>query len=407
MMVLVINAGSSSLKYQLIDITQQRLLAKGLCERIGFEDSVHIYSKADGFRDEATLALHNQVEAIDAMLKMLTDPEKGVIASMDEIEAIGHRIVHGGEAFNQSMLIDNEVLEVLRQCIDLAPIHNPANIMGIEACRQEMPDIPMVGVFDTAFHQTMDPKAFIYALPYEMYKKHGIRKYGFHGTSHKYVMKRAAVMLGRPVEELKLVSCHLGNGASICAIEYGKSIDTSMGFTPLSGLAMGTRSGTIDPALISFIMDKEGMTVEETNAYLNRKSGVLGISGISSDFRDLLKASKNGNVRAKLAIEVFAYRVKKYVAEYIGIMNGVDAIIFTAGIGENNNLVRKLVTDNMEYAGIKCDPAKNISDTGREMDISTDDSPVRILVIPTNEEMEIALEVKRVLEEKEISKKNQ
>ena len=397
MKVLVINAGSSSLKYQLIDISKQELLAKGLCERIGFEDSIHTYKKADGYQSETELSLHNHVEAIDAMLKILTDKDKGVISSMDEIEAIGHRIVHGGEAFNQSMLIDNKVLEVLRECIDLAPIHNPANIMGIEACRQEMPDIPMIGVFDTAFHQTMPPKAYMYALPYELYKKYGIRKYGFHGTSHRFVMKRAAAMLGRPVEELKLVSCHLGNGASICAIEYGKSIDTSMGFTPLSGLAMGTRSGTIDPALISFIMDKEGMSVEETNTFLNRKSGVLGLSGISSDFRDLLKASGNGNVRAKLAIEVFAYRVKKYVAEYIGIMNGADAIIFTAGIGENNNLVRKLVTDNMDYLGIKCDCSKNISDTGREMDISTDDSRVRILVIPTNEEMEIALEVKRVL----------
>jgi len=399
MKVLVINAGSSSLKYQLIDIVNEELLAKGLCERIGFEDSIHTYSKADGFRDETVLSLHNHVEAIDAMLKTLTDSEKGVIVSMDEIEAIGHRVVHGGEAFNQSTIIDNRVLEVLRECIDLAPIHNPANIMGIEACRQEMENIPMVGVFDTAFHQTMPPKAFIYALPYELYKKYGIRKYGFHGTSHRFVMKRAAAMLGKPVEELKLVSCHLGNGASICAIEYGKSIDTSMGFTPLSGLAMGTRSGTIDPALISFIMDKEEMSIEETNTFLNRKSGVLGISGISSDFRDLLRASLDGNVRAKLAIEVFAYRVKKYVAEYIGIMNGADAIIFTAGIGENNNLVRKLVTDDMDYAGIKCDPKKNISDTGREMDISTDDSKVRILVIPTNEEMEIALEVKRVLAE--------
>lgn len=400
MVVLVINAGSSSLKYQLINIAEQELLAKGLCERIGFKDSIHTYSKADGFRDESVLFLHNHVEAIEAMLKMLTDSEKGVIESMDEIEAIGHRIVHGGEAFNQSMLIDNNVLEVLRQCIDLAPIHNPANIMGIEACRQEMPDIPMIGVFDTAFHQTMPPKAYIYALPYELYKKYGIRKYGFHGTSHKFVMKRASAMLGKPVEQLKLVSCHLGNGASICAIEYGKSIDTSMGFTPLSGLAMGTRSGTIDPALIPFIMDKEDMTAEETNTLLNRKSGVLGISGISSDFRDLLKASKNGNLRAKLAIDVFAYRVKKYVAEYIGIMNGADAIIFTAGIGENNNLVRKLVTDNMDYAGIKCDSKKNISDTGKEMDISTEDSRVKILVIPTNEEMEIALEVKKILAEK-------
>lgn len=397
MKVLVINAGSSSLKYQLIDISDEMVLAKGLCERIGFEDSVHKYTRADGIVKNAVLSLHNHVEAIDAMLKMLTNSEIGVIKSMSEIKAIGHRVVHGGEAFNESTIIDDRVLEALRQCIDLAPIHNPANIMGIEACRQEMPDIPMIGVFDTAFHQTMPPKAFMYALPYELYTKYGIRKYGFHGTSHRFVTKRAAVMLGKPLEELKLVSCHLGNGASICAVNHGESIDTSMGFTPLSGLAMGTRSGTIDPALISFIMDKEEMSIEETTKFLNRKSGVLGISGISSDFRDLLKASGNGNERAKLAIEVFAYRVKKYVAEYIGIMNGADAIIFTAGIGENNNLVRELVTDNMDFLGIECDKDKNISDTGREMDISTDDSKVRVLVIPTNEEMEIALEVKRIL----------
>jgi acetate kinase len=331
------------------------------------------------------------------MLTLLMDSENGVIHSMDEIRAIGHRVVHGGEAFNQSTIIDEKVLDVLRQCIDLAPIHNPANIMGIEACRHEMPDIPMIGVFDTAFHQTMPPKAFMYALPYELYDKYGIRKYGFHGTSHRFVTKRAAVMLGKPLEELKLVSCHLGNGASICAVDHGKSIDTSMGFTPLSGLAMGTRSGSIDPALISFIMDKEEMSIEETTKFLNRKSGVLGISGISSDFRDLLKASNEGNERAKLAIEVFAYRVKRYIAEYIGVMNGADAIIFTAGIGENNRLVRQLVTDDMDFLGIKCDPEKNISDTGIEMDISTDDSKVRVLVIPTNEEMEIALEVKRLL----------
>lgn len=397
MKVLVINAGSSSLKYQLIDIKDEKLLAKGLCERIGFLESVHKYTRADGVTHETVLSLHNQVEAIDAMLNMLTDKENGVIESMDEIKAIGHRVVHGGEAFNQSTIIDDKVLEVLRQCIDLAPIHNPSNIMGIEACRQEMSDIPMIAVFDTAFHQTMPPKAFMYALPYELYTKYGIRKYGFHGTSHKFVSKRAAVMLGRPLEELKIVSCHLGNGASICAIKNGKSMDTSMGFTPLSGLAMGTRSGTIDPALISFIMDKEDMSIEETTKFLNRKSGVLGLSGISSDFRDLLKASEEGHERAKLAIEVFAYRVKKYVAEYIGIMNGADAIIFTAGVGENNNLVRKLVTDDMDFLGIKCDPAKNISDTGCEMDISTDDATVRVLVIPTNEEMEIALEVKRIL----------
>ncbi|MCD6323125.1 MAG: acetate kinase [Clostridiales bacterium] len=398
MKVLVINAGSSSLKYQLIDIKDQRLLAKGLCERIGFEDSVHKYSREDGGAQKTVLTLHNHVEAIEVMLALLTDSENGVIESMDEIKAIGHRVVHGGEAFNKSTLIDDKVLEVLRQCIDLAPIHNPANIMGIEACRQEMPNIPMIAVFDTAFHQTLPAKAYMYAVPYELYKKYGIRKYGFHGTSHRFVAKRAAIMLGKPLEELKLVSCHLGNGASICAVKYGESIDTSMGFTPLSGVAMGTRSGNIDPALISFIMDKEDLSIEETTKILNRKSGVLGISGISSDFRDLLRASNEGNERAGLAIEVFAYRVKKYVAEYIGIMNGADAVIFTAGIGENNNLVRKLVTDDMDFLGVKCDPAKNISDTGREMDISMDDSKVRVLVIPTNEEMEIALEVTKILD---------
>ena len=398
MKVLVINAGSSSLKYQLIDIKDQRLLAKGLCERIGFEDSVHKYSREDGGAQKTVLTLHNHVEAIEVMLALLTDSENGVIESMDEIKAIGHRVVHGGEAFNKSTLIDDQVLEVLRQCIDLAPIHNPANIMGIEACRQEMPNIPMIAVFDTAFHQTLPAKAYMYAVPYELYKKYGIRKYGFHGTSHRFVAKRAAIMLGKPLEELKLVSCHLGNGASICAVKYGESIDTSMGFTPLSGVAMGTRSGNIDPALISFIMDKEDLSIEETTKILNRKSGVLGISGISSDFRDLLRASNEGNERAGLAIEVFAYRVKKYVAEYIGIMNGADAVIFTAGIGENNNLVRKLVTDDMDFLGVKCDPAKNISDTGREMDISMDDSKVRVLVIPTNEEMEIALEVTKILD---------
>ncbi len=397
MMVLVINAGSSSLKYQLIDISREELLAKGLCERIGFDDSVHKYSRSDGLETEMTLSLHNHVEAINAMMALLTDEDKGVISQMSEIKAIGHRIVHGGEAFKESTLINDKVIEVLRQCIDLAPIHNPANIMGIEACRQEMPDIPMVGVFDTAFHQTMPPKAYIYALPYELYKKYGVRKYGFHGTSHKYVMKRAARMLGKKPEELKLVSCHLGNGASICAIEYGKSIDTSMGFTPLSGLAMGTRSGTIDPALISFIMEKEDLSVYETNNLLNRKSGVLGISGISSDFRDLLKANEEGNERARLAIEVFAYRVKRYVSEYIGIMNGADAIIFTAGIGENNDMVRRLVTEKMDFFGIEVDDEKNMPNTGREMDISTDEATIRTLVIPTNEEMEIALEVKRIL----------
>lgn len=397
MKVLVINTGSSSLKYQLMDMDNEISLAKGLCERIGFYDSVHKYYGKDNYYNKTIKNIKNHLEAIDDMLSYLVNEDYGVIGDINEIDAIGHRVVHGGEKFSKSVVIDKYVLDGIRDCIDLAPLHNPANIIGIESCMQEMPDTPMVAVFDTAFHQTIPMYAYIYAIPFELYEKHAIRKYGFHGTSHKYIANRTAEILNKPLEQINIVSCHLGNGASICAIKQGHSVETSMGFTPLSGLAMGTRSGTIDPALISYIMEKEHMSAEETTNYLNKESGVLGISGVSSDFRDLLKASNEGNERAKLAIDVFAYRVKKYIAEYIGVMNGIDALVFTAGIGENNALVRRLITKDMEYMGIKLDVTKNEQATGIEMNISKKEANVQILVIPTNEELEIARECKRVL----------
>lgn len=398
MKVLVINTGSSSLKYQLMDMDNEILLAKGLCEKIGFYDSVHKYYGEKGYYSKTVKNIKNHLEAIEDMLRYLVNEDYGVITDINEIEAIGHRVVHGGENFSKSVVIDGAVVQGIRNCIDLAPLHNPANIIGIEACMHEIPDTPMVAVFDTAFHQTIPMHAYIYAIPYELYKDYGVRKYGFHGTSHRYVSKRAAKLIGKPVEQLNLVSCHLGNGASICAIKKGKSIETSMGFTPLSGLAMGTRSGSIDPALISYIMECKNMSAEETTNYLNKQAGVLGLSGVSSDFRDLLKASKEGNQRAGLAIEVFAYRVKKYIAEYIGVMNGVDAIIFTAGIGENNALVRRLITKDMDYLGLTLNLEKNELATGIEMKVSTDDSAVEIFVIPTNEELEIARECKKILQ---------
>lgn len=398
MKVLVINTGSSSLKYQLMDMDNEILLSKGLCERIGFYDSVHKYYGKNGYYSKTVKNIKSHLEAIEDMLRYLVNEDYGVIDDISEIEAIGHRVVHGGEKFSKSVVIDSNVLQAIRDCIDLAPLHNPANIIGIEACMHEIPDTPMVAVFDTAFHQTIPIYAYIYAIPYELYENFGVRKYGFHGTSHRYVSKRVAKLIGKPVEEINLVSCHLGNGASICAVKKGKSIETSMGFTPLSGLAMGTRSGSIDPALISYIMECKNMSAEETTNYLNKQSGVLGLSGISSDFRDLLKASKEGNERAGLAIEVFAYRVKKYISEYIGVMNGVDAVVFTAGIGENNALVRRLITKDMSYLGLKLNQEKNNQATGVEMKVSADDSAVEIFVVPTNEELEIARECKKILQ---------
>lgn len=396
MKILVINTGSSSLKYQLIDMENESVLAKGLCDRIGIDNSFikHTRTGNDPVVIEADMTNHRA--AIRQVIDVLTDEKIGVIKNMSEIAAVGHRIVHGGEKFHDSVIIDDSVMAAIRECIDLAPLHNPPNIVGIEACQHIMPDTPMVAVFDTAFHQTLPRYAYLYALPYEMYEKHGIRKYGFHGTSHKYVAQRAAVMLGRPLGELKLVTCHLGNGASICAVEYGRSVETSMGFTPLDGLAMGTRSGSVDPAVVKFLMENEKMSPKEIDNYLNKKSGVLGISGVSSDFRDLEDAFKAGNERARLAIEIFCYRVKQYIGSYAAVMNGLDAVVFTAGIGENNPLVRNMVMENLDFLGLRIDPEKNLV-RGREMDISAADAKVRTLVIPTNEELAIARETLRLV----------
>ncbi len=396
MKVLVINAGSSSLKYQLIDMTNEAVLAKGLCDRIGIENSFIKQSKGDEEAVVISKVLKNHRDAIEAVISALTDEKIGVIKSMSEISAVGHRIVHGGEKFNSSAIINEKVMEAVRECIDIAPLHNPPNIIGIEACQQIMPGIPMVGVFDTTFHSSMPDYAYLYAIPYELYQKYGIRKYGFHGTSHKYVSERAAELLGKPLNELKIITCHLGNGSSICAVDKGRSIDTSMGFTPLQGLAMGTRSGTIDPEVVTFLMEKEDLTVKGVSNLLNKKSGVLGVSGVSSDFRDLHAAADEGNKRAELALEIFAYGVKKFIGEYIAVMNGVDAVVFTAGIGENNSVIRSQVLKNMDFLGISIDAAKN-KIRGEEIDISTPDATVRTLVIPTNEELAIARETLRLL----------
>jgi len=396
MKILVINTGSSSLKYQLIDMENEFVLAKGLCDRIGLDHSFIKHNKAGNDPVVIEKDMYNHKSAIQEVIHVLTGEKTGVIKDMSEISAVGHRVVHGGEKFNGSVMINEEVINALKECIELAPLHNPPNIVGIEACQQIMPGLPMIGVFDTAFHQTMPKYAYLYALPYEMYEKYGVRKYGFHGTSHKYVSERAAVMLNKPLEELKLISCHLGNGASICAIKYGKSVDTSMGFTPLAGLAMGTRSGTIDPAVIKYLMEKECMTIKQIDEFLNKKSGVLGISGVSSDFRDIHAAADAGNERAQLAIDIFCYRVRKYIAEYAGVLNGVDAVIFTAGIGENNDIVRKLILEEMDYLGILVDWEKN-KIRGKETDISAPGAKVRTLVIPTNEELAIARETLKLI----------
>ena len=389
MKVLVINAGSSSLKYQLMDPATKEVLAKGLCERIGIDGRLTHKVPATGSEYTFDIAMPTHAEAIQAVLSALTDADHGVIKSMDEIDAVGHRVVHGGEKFSSSVLIDDDVMQAIRECVPLAPLHNPANITGIEACQKVMPGVPMVAVFDTAFHQTMPKSHYLYGIPYEYYEKYKIRRYGFHGTSHKYVSQQAALMLGRPLEELRLVTCHLGNGSSICAISRGKSIDTSMGFTPLDGLPMGTRAGNVDPAIIEFLMEHEKLSAGEVIDILNKKSGMLGISGVSSDFRDLDTAIEDGNEQAALAKDMFNISVKKMIGSYIAEMGGVDAIIFTAGVGENDRSVRWDICENMEYLGVKIDPEKN-KYRGKQMDISIDWARVRVLVIPTNEELMIA-----------------
>ncbi len=390
MKVLVINCGSSSLKYQVLDMDHEQLLAKGLVERIGIEGSVITHTKVgaeDKWVNETPMPTHT--EAIQQVLDAIVDADHGVISSMDEIGAVGHRVVHAGEKYAQSVLINDDVIKALEECIDLAPLHNPPNLLGIEACQKLMPTTPMVGVFDTAFHQTMPPESYIYALPYEYYEKYGVRRYGFHGTSHKYVSQRAADILNVNLDDLKLITCHLGNGASVSAVKRGVCIDTSMGFTPLEGLVMGTRCGDIDPAIVEFLKNKENLDSAGIDNVLNKKSGVLGISGVSSDFRDLESAAEEGNERAQLALKAFAHRVRFYIGAYIAEMNGVDALVFTAGVGENDMGMRDIICNDLGNLGIKLDVVKNRI-RGKECVISRDDSPVKIILIPTNEELMIA-----------------
>ena len=398
MNILVINAGSSSLKYQLLNPETGDLLAKGLCERIGIDGKFTYKPQVEGKKvlDAVDVAMPTHSEAIQAVLDALVDAENGVIGSMKEIDAVGHRVVHGGEAFNKSVLITDEVMKAIEDCIPLAPLHNPANLTGIRACQKVMPGVPMVAVFDTAFHQTMPAKAYMYALPYEYYENDKVRRYGFHGTSHKYVAGRAAAMLGKKPEELKLISCHLGNGSSVTAVDGGKSVDTSMGFTPLAGLPMGTRAGDLDAGILQYVMNKYGLSIDEMLNVLNKKSGVEGLSGVSSDFRDLENAAAEGNEKASLSREKFAYEVKKYVGAYAAAMGGVDAIIFTAGVGENDKAIRAMVCKGLEYMGVKLDDEAN-SVRGKETVISTADSKVKVLLIPTNEELMIAMDTASIV----------
>jgi len=396
MNILVINAGSSSLKYQLIDVDEKKVLGKGVCDRIGLAGSVIKHKTYDDRSINKEVIMKNHQEAIKQLIDVLTDEQVGVIKSLDEINAVGHRVVHGGEKFFSSVIINDEVLKTIEECEELAPLHNPPNVIGIKACNEILHGVPQVAVFDTAFHQTMPKKAYIYALPYEYYEKYKLRKYGFHGTSHKYVSERAAVLLNKPYDQLKIVTCHLGNGSSITAVDCGKSVETSMGFTPLDGLAMGTRCGTIDPAAVTFLMNKENLSADDMDCIMNKKSGVLGVSGVSSDFRDLDKAVAEGNERAELALQIFAYQVKKFIGAYASAMGGLDAVVFTAGIGENNPDIRQRVCTNMEFMGISIDPEKN-NTRGIEIDISTEDAKVRTLIIPTNEELAIARETIRLI----------
>ena len=396
MNVLVINCGSSSLKYQLIDMSNENVLSKGLVERIGIEGSVLKHETPGKDKVQIEKPMSNHKVALSLVLEALLDKNHGAIQNMQEISAVGHRVVHAGEKFSGSVIITDEVINALEECTDLAPLHNPPNIMGITACMELMPNVPMVGVFDTAFHQTMPKSSYIYPLPYELYQKYKIRKYGFHGTSHRYVSERAAIMLNKKMEDLKIVTCHLGNGASLAAVDGGISVDTSMGFTPLEGLVMGTRCGDIDPAIIKFLMEKENLSINDIDNLLNKKSGVLGISGVSSDFRDIENAAKEGNERAQLALDKFNIRVKKYIAAYASVMGGVDAIVFTAGLGENSPSNREAICSGLEFMGVSVDTEKN-NVRGKEVIVSKDDSRVKVMVIPTNEELMIARDTHKLL----------
>lgn len=392
MNVLVINCGSSSLKFQLINAESEEVLAKGICERIGIDGRL-TYQPEGGEKEKSDKPMPTHTEAIQFVIEALTNSDTGVVGSLDEIGAVGHRVVHGGEKFATSVVINEEVKKAIEECNDLAPLHNPANLIGIDACEKLMPGTPMVAVFDTAFHQTMPEKAYMYGLPYDYYEKYKVRRYGFHGTSHSFVSKKAAEVMGKPVEELKTIVCHLGNGSSVSAVLGGKSVDTSMGLTPLEGLVMGTRSGDIDPAIMEFIAQKENLDIEGIMNVLNKKSGVFGLSGeISSDFRDLTGAMAEGDKKAKIALEVFAYRVAKYIGAYAAAMNGVDDIVFTAGIGENVSYVREQVCSYLGYLGVELDPDANEKFRGEQGEITKPGCKVRVFVIPTNEELAIARE---------------
>ena len=396
MKVLVINCGSSSLKYQLIDMATEESLAQGLVERIGIEGSV-LTQKVEG-KDKYIINtnIKDHKDAIKLVLEALVDSIHGVIKSMDEISAVGHRVVHGGEKYSDSVLIDDEVLKSIKDCIVLAPLHNPPNVIGIEACKELMPNTPMVAVFDTAFHQTMPKHAYICPVPYELYEKYGVRKYGFHGTSHKYVSYKVAETMGKDIKDLKIITCHLGNGCSLAAVKNGKSVDTSMGFTPLAGVMMGTRSGSIDPSVISFLIEQHGYTIEQIDELLNKKSGILGISGVSSDFRDVLEAAESENERAKLALEIFYYKVRTQIAAYAGAMGGVDVIVFTAGIGENSSITRREILKGLEFFGFTINTEKNEL-RGKIQEISNEDSRVKVYVVPTNEELMIARDTAKLV----------
>ena len=396
MNILIINCGSSSLKYQLINSDSEEVLAKGICERIGLAGSQITYQPGGGEKEEKVIAMPTHVEAIKLVLEVLTNEGTGVIKSLDEVGAIGHRVVHGGEAFTSSTLITEEAIKVIETCNDLAPIHNPANLIGIRACQELMPGCPMVGVFDTAFHQTMPRKAYLYALPYEYYQKYKVRRFGFHGTSHSYVSQRVAKLLDRPYDQLKIIVCHLGNGSSIAAIKHGQSVDTSMGFTPLEGLIMGTRSGDMDPGLVQFLMHKENLNIDEMLDILNKKSGIAGLSGVSSDFRDVDNAAAAGNEQAAAALEAFVYRIVKYIGAYSMGMGGLDAIAFAGGIGENAGKIRRQICEYLAFLGIQIDEEAN-GKRSQEMVISTPDSKVAVLVVPTNEELMIARETLRLI----------
>lgn len=399
MKILVLNCGSSSLKYQLFNMDNESVLAQGIVERIGINNSILTHKKGDGEKYKINIDLKNHKEALTKVLDLLTSKEQGVLKSLNEIDAVGHRVVHGGEKYSKAVLIDEDVKKSIKELFSLAPLHNPANLIGIEVCEELMKNVPMVALFDTAFHQSMNKEEYLYAIPYELYEENGIRKYGFHGSSHKYVSEKAAELLKKDIKNLKIISCHLGNGASICAIKNGKSFDTTMGFSPLDGLVMGTRSGSIDPTIPIYLMKNNNLSIEEVYNLLNKKSGVLGISEVSSDFRDIEEEAMKGNKKASLALDIFHYRIKTQIGSYIAALNGVDIIIFTAGVGENGPETREAILKDMEFFGIVLDKEKN-KVRGKIQEISAENSKVKIFVIPTNEELVIARETKKILVQK-------